>query len=199
MRGFPEPLVLGSGSFTRKLILEEMNIPYHVLKRPIDEKQIGGDRSGPQVTPSKLVLDVAQAKMDHLLHELQAGRCNEDLPAKIDDDNNNKPPHQQEWIVLTGDQVVVCDSIIMEKPESVEQAIEFVGKYGTCPPQTVGSCIVTHYPSMTTVSGVDVATIYFQSSITTHAKTLVEKLLADDAPILSVRWICVVVLRKEIA
>jgi len=52
---------------------------------------------------------------------------------------------------------------------------------------------------MTTVSGVDVATIYFQSSITTHAKTLVEKLLADDAPILSVRWICVVVLRKEIA
>jgi hypothetical protein len=37
----PQPLILGSGSFTRKLILKEMGINFQVHVHPIDEKTLG--------------------------------------------------------------------------------------------------------------------------------------------------------------
>ena len=39
--GLPTPLLLGSASFTRKLILKEMGINYQIVVRPIDEKSLG--------------------------------------------------------------------------------------------------------------------------------------------------------------
>ena len=172
--GLPAPLLLGSASFTRKLILKEMGIPFHVLVRPIDEKSLG-DRSR-DAAPSNLVLTIAQAKMDRLVEEIKAGNCRDDLPTKDDKTNS--------WIVLTGDQVVTCNGAILEKPESVEQAKEFVRNYALHPPSTVGSCVLTHLPSGIRVSGVDTATIYFRSDL--PAANLVDHLLQDDnAPILS--------------
>ena len=178
--GLPSPLLLGSASFTRKLILKEMGIPFQVLVRPIDEKSLG-DRSND--APDELVLTVAQAKMDHLIDEIRAGRCHAELNAcHHDDSDRSSSSSEREWIVLTGDQVVVCNGQIMEKPHDVHEAQEFVSTYASHPPSTVGSCILTHLPSGIQVSGVDTATIHFTPDVPAN---LVNQLLADDAPVLS--------------
>ena len=171
-RGFPEPLLLGSGSFTRKLILGEMGIPYHKIVRPIDEKSLG-DRLNDE--PTDLVIMLAKAKMDHLVSEIKAGNCDGDLPERGEDATN-------EWIVLTGDQVVTHCGRILEKPESVEEAKLFVAGYAEQPCSTVGSCVLTHLPSGIQVSGVDTATIRFKETID---GSLVDRLLREEAPILS--------------
>ena len=146
-----------------------MGIEYQKVVRPIDEKGLG-DRS--KDAPADLVLTLAKAKMDHLVNEIKAGRCKEDMPQ-----NNNK-----EWVVLTGDQVVTCDGMILEKPESIEEAKEFVARYAQSPPSTVGSCVLTHLPSGIQVSGVDTATINFKPTVPID---LIDNLLKDDAPVLS--------------
>ena len=170
----PKPLILGSGSFTRKLILKEMGIDFMVIKRPIDEKGIG-DRE--KDAAHDLVLMLAKAKMAHLVKELEAGNCNEEL-------NGKTPP----FVVLTGDQVVTHGGAgtILEKPESIEEAKAFLCRYASSPPSTVGSCVIHHIASGIQVSGVDSATIYFRSSIAdiVDGKDLVDRLLEGDAPIL---------------
>ena len=167
--GLPSPLILGSASFTRKLILKEMGVKYAICVRPIDEKGLGDREKDP---PRDLVLTLAKAKMDHLVSEVKAGNCQDDLPEG-----------QSEFVILTGDQVVTCNGRILEKPESIDEAKSFVGQYGTHPPSTVGSCVLTHVPSMIQVSGVDTATIYFKQDI--PAGELVDQLVAQDQPIMS--------------
>jgi len=174
--GLPSPLLLGSASFTRKLILSEMNIPYHKVVRPIDEKSLG-DRT--KDAPRDLVLTLASAKMDHLVNEIRSGNCAEDMPTSTTKTTKN----DDEWIVLTGDQVVTHNGNILEKPESIEEAKEFVEGYASEPCRTVGSCVLTHLPSGVRVSGVDTATIHFKSTI--EGSGLVDRLLEDGAPILS--------------
>lgn len=170
--GLPAPVLLGSASYTRKLILKEMGVKFHKLVRPIDEKSLG-DRS--KDAPPDLVLALGKAKMDHLVHEIKAGNCKDDMPEANDSGT-------QEWVVLTGDQVVTCNGQILEKPESVEEAREFVASYAKNPPATVGSCVLTHLPSGIQVSGVDTATIYFKPTIPAD---LVDKLIELDEPIMS--------------
>ena len=171
--GLPRPLILGSGSFTRKLILSEMGINFQVIKRPIDEQGIGDRKND---TPHNLVLTLAKAKADFLISEIQAGRCNDELIEQ-----------QTQWIVLTGDQVVVHQGEILEKPESVDQAKDFCARYAVSPPSTVGSCVLTHLPSMQQVSGVDSATINFRPSIADKNEKgldLIDRLILDKAPVL---------------
>lgn len=45
--------------------------------------------------------------------------------------------------------------------------------------------MLTHLPSMKQVHGVDTSTIYFKKQIGKDCQTLLEKLLDDDAPVLS--------------
>ena len=148
-----------------------MGINYHKLVRPIDEKGLG-DRS--KDAPKDLVLLLAKAKMDHLVKEIKARRCQQDMPSE-----NNK---DDEWLVLTGDQVVTCNGSILEKPESIDEAKDFVSRYRESPPATVGSCVITHLPSGIQVSGVDTATIHFRSTVPTD---LIDNLLKEDQPVLS--------------
>jgi septum formation protein len=205
--GLPSPLILGSASYTRQLILRELlggENGIALLVRPIDEKSIGCRQTD---TPADLVLRLGQAKMDHLVQEIRAGRCKADLPTrrslttasttanKNGDDESESNDEDDEWVILTGDQVVTCNSKILEKPESVDEAKEFCSRYATFPPSTVGSCILTHLPSGIQVSGVDTATVHFQSSSNSsddssssslsYANQLVDRLLQDGAPILS--------------
>lgn len=204
-----------------------MNIPYHVVVRPIDERTLG-DRTM-NANPEELVLLLANAKMDKLLGEIEGGGCDGELSdalevssasgSELDDKNgmesNNDSVNdkEKEWIILTGDQVVTCQNRILEKPTSISEAKQFVSLYATHPPSTVGSVVLTHFPSGIRVEGVSVATIYFKESvahstttrITTDETTnnegrdeggptddddsrpmdLVDRLLEQDAPILS--------------
>jgi septum formation protein len=98
--GLPCPLMLGSASFTRTLILKQMGIDFQIVVRPIDGKCLG-DRL--EDAPHDLMLNLAQAKMEHLVQEIKAGRCQEELSSYEKD---------RSWIVLTGDQVVMCKVFI---------------------------------------------------------------------------------------
>ncbi|EED86250.1 predicted protein, partial [Thalassiosira pseudonana CCMP1335] len=188
-------LLLGSASFTRKLILSQMNIPYHVVVRPIDERTLG-DRTM-NANPEELVLLLANAKMDKLLGEIEGGGCDGELSdalevssasgSELDDkngmesNNDSVNDNEKEWIILTGDQVVTCQNRILEKPTSISEAKQFVSLYATHPPSTVGSVVLTHFPSGIRVEGVRGPTDDDDS----RPMDLVDRLLEQDAPILS--------------
>jgi septum formation protein len=184
--GLPEPLLLGSASFTRKLILKEMGVPFSKFVRPIDEKALG-DRSE-NAPPRELVLMLGNAKMDRLVQELKENDSPDDLP-EITNETNNKGG----WVVLTGDQVVTCDGKILEKPESVEEAKEMVERYAKSPPSTVGSVVLYHHPSGIRVDGVDTATIHFNSETlgntddtgASGSSTLINALIEAGEPVMS--------------
>ena len=180
MEGLPRPLLLGSASFTRKLILTQMGIDYHILVRPIDEREIGSRDTD---RPEALVLAVAQAKMTHLLQEITAGRCDNDLPPQNSDDGDS---NIGEWIVFTADQVVTCQGRILEKPDNITQAKEFVTQYGKHPCSTVGCVVLTHLPSRTCISGIHTATVHFLPSLTEEvASNMIDTLIASKEPVLS--------------
>lgn len=176
MQGLPQPLILGSGSFTRKLILKEMGIDFHLLVRRIDERNLG-DRE--KDAPEDLVLLLAKAKCDHLVKEMTTGNVEKDELPQTQNDNG--------WIVLTGDQVVTHNGSILEKPVDIEEAKSFVSRYADSPPKTVGAVVLTHVPSGIQVSGVDSATIVFRPTVADkiEGKDLVDRLIGDDAPVLS--------------
>lgn len=175
--GLPEPLLLGSASFTRKLILKEMGVPFSKFVRPIDEKALG-DRSE-NAPPRELVLLLANAKMDRLVQELKENSP-DDLPETTTESKKG-------WVVLTGDQVVTCGGKILEKPESVEEAKEFVEGYAKSPPSTVGSVVLYHHPSGIRVDGVDTATIHFNPETLGGggSSLLIDSLIEQGEPVMS--------------
>lgn len=186
--GLPSPMVLGSGSYTRKLILKEMGIDYILKVRPIDEKKLGDRSLGSD--PQKLVLTLAKAKGDHLVQGLvdptiKTGNFfnSEEFDEVIDVKHDLSYYNQgDECIILTADQVVTHANIILEKPVDIVEAKSFVERYAESPPATVGAVVLTHLPSMIQVSGVDTATIHFKKSV--RECNLIDKLLEDDAPVL---------------
>lgn len=135
-------LVLGSGSFTRKQILQHNGFKFHVIKADIDERRIG-DRSK-YSSPSDLVRLLAEAKADAVL-------------AKLEDANQ----YDDKDILLTADQVVVHDHRILEKPVDEEEARSFISMYSNDKCSTVGSIALTHLSTRRRVIGVDTATINF--------------------------------------
>jgi septum formation protein len=170
MEGLPQPLVLGSASYTRKMILKEMGIDFVIAVRPIEERGLG-DRT--KDAPSDLVTLLANAKMDHLVSEIAANQWADVVPTG------------SECIVLTADQVVTCNGKILEKPDDIDQAKEFVAQYGQSPCSTVGAIVVSHWPSRIRVSNIHTATIYFDPRLTSDAGKVVEDLVAEGAPILA--------------
>ena len=184
LEGLPRPLILGSASFTRKLILKQMSIDYHVLVRPINEKEVGYRETD---SPESLVQAVAQAKMNHLMTEMTSGNCENDLPPRsTDDNNNNNNSANAEWVIMTADQVVTCQGRILEKPDSIAQAKEFVTQYGKHACSTVGCVVLTHYPSRTTISGIHSATVHFLPTLTEDvASNMIDTLIEQNEPILS--------------
>jgi len=188
----PSPLILGSGSFTRKLILSEMKIPYILKVRPIDERNLGDRSDGSD--PEKLVLLLANAKNEALVE----GLLDPNIKNGSDDPNETHekyqltlPPEMEKsleeggegCIILTADQVVTHANAILEKPDDIDQAKEFVTRYADEPPSTVGSVVLTHLPSRISVCGVDTSTIRFKPSVV--QTDLIDRLLEDGAPVLS--------------
>jgi len=175
--GLPSPLILGSGSFTRKLILKEMGVNYELVVRSIDEKGIGNRKGDPAV----LVSTLAKAKGDYLVECLSNDK-DDDALSTLEQTKATEGDFGG-WVVLTADQVVTHNGSILEKPESIDEARDFVGRYAESAPRTVGACVLTHIPSGIQVSGVDSAQIKFLPSVADG--DLVGKLLEGDAPVLS--------------
>ena len=100
----------------------------------IDEKAIRFD------DPVKLTLALANAKADALLSRIK-----------------------EPVILITSDQVVVCEGKILEKPESESQVKEYLDMYRVHPAETVTSVTVVNTTSGKRADGTDIAKIWFSA------------------------------------
>ena len=145
--------VLGSGSYTRKLILTNAGYTFSILKADIDERSLGNRADASRA--SELVLLLANAKADAILPQI--------------------PEAYKTEILLTADQVVVHDNRILEKPKDRMEAQHFIDGYGRLPCSTVGSIVLTDIQSGKRVTGVDTATIHFDPI----PQTVIDRLLDE--------------------
>ena len=138
--GVGRRIVLGSGSATRRAILAEVvGADFEVIKPDIDEKAIR------HADPAELVLALGKAKAAALLEGERGVRI-------------RAPPAA---LVLTADQVVVCDGKILEKPRNEAEARAFIAGYARSPAETVGSCVLTDAATGEQWAKVDRARVHF--------------------------------------
>jgi septum formation protein len=92
------PLILASGSQSRKQMLEEAGICFEVIKTDTDEDALKKEMHG--LPFEQQVIKLASAKA---------------INVSIDNPNH---------VVIGGDQMCVCDSQVFDKPGSVKKAVE---------------------------------------------------------------------------
>jgi len=152
-------ILLGSGSKSRRQLMDELasefGFSYEVLTADIDEKAIRNP------DPEALVLSLAHAKADAILAKMGVHAESED--------------ERKHGFLITCDQVVTHRGLILEKPESPEEALRFIDGYGHAPAQTVGSTVCTDLTSLARFSAVDIATITFAPIPKSVAQSLVDE------------------------
>ncbi len=126
-------LILGSQSESRRLALSQAGYEFTIMPADIDEKAIR------DTDYERLPLLIARAKAIALL-----------------------PRILEDVILITADQVVVCNGELREKPESVQQAREYLESYAQYPAQTNSAVVVTNTKSGEQAEGVDIATVRFK-------------------------------------
>eukprot|EP00884_Botryococcus_braunii_P012140 jgi/Botrbrau1/20927/Bobra.0135s0058.1 len=148
-------VILGSASFGRREIMDqiakEYAFKYRQMQADIDEQAVG-DRSS---HPETLVTLLAQAKADALKARLP----------------------ESSGVLITCDQVVVCNGRILEKPADPDEARHFIESYSVFPASTVSSVLVTDLQTGKSRGGVDVTKIFFDPI----PADVVEQLLQDGS------------------
>lgn len=127
-------IVLGSQSEARKKILEEMGLSFEVMRPDVDEKMIRFSR------PEELTLALAHAKARILVPQIT-------VPS----------------LLITSDQVIVCNGAIREKPQDEVEARRFLLSYRQYPVEAVNAVVVTNTQTGAMAQGIDRAQIYFHS------------------------------------
>lgn len=126
-------IIFGSSSKYRRAVLEKHGYQFEVMSPDIDEKAIRTDDY------YELPLLLAKAKAEALL-----------------------PRISQPAVVITADQVVVCNGNLHEKPRSAEEAREFLQKYSNGhPAETVAALVVTNMENGKQAVGVDIAKTHY--------------------------------------
>lgn len=106
-------LILGSSSPYRAHILNEFGVSYETISPSIDEKALRSD------DPEDLVRKIAHAKIDALAIKVVG-------PA----------------IIIAGDTIVLWNEQVREKPETRDQAREFIKSYSEHPAIVI-NCVVS--------------------------------------------------------
>lgn len=148
--------VLGSSSWSRRTLLEATGANFEIMSPSIDEKAIGERANGDAHT---LVQLVATAKADTLVARL-------------------KP--KDDVVLITGDQVVVYDGVIREKPMNEDECREFIQSYSAKACSTVGAICLHELATNRRVVGLHEASVYFRP----FPQSLVEELLRQSGPAL---------------
>ena len=140
-------IILGSGSKWRADELRKAGIEFTQMSPDINEKMIR------DTDPKKLTMALAHAKADALLPKITD-------PA----------------LLITSDQVVVCDGKILEKPENKDEARAFLNLYATHPPGIVNAVVITNTGTGKRIEAFDEARIFYKPSIT----EVIEEVLKDE-------------------
>lgn len=139
-------IILGSGSRWRQIVLKEMNMDFEVISPDIDEKSIRFS------DPKELTMALAKAKAEAVKKKIS-----------------------EQAILITSDQVVVCNGKILEKPENEQEAREFLEMYNNYPAETVSAILVTNLKTSKTSEGVDIAKIFFHTLLDADIDKLVKE------------------------
>ncbi|KAK9216704.1 hypothetical protein WN944_008714 [Citrus x changshan-huyou] len=147
----PVKIILGSSSMPRRKILAEMGYEFSVMAADIDEKSIRKEK------PEDLVMAIAEAKAAAIISKLQItdsqlGNVKQTILIVADTAEAilNRLPigdyikEAEPTILITGDQVVVYEGVIREKPSSREEARRFIKDYSGGQCATVSSVLVTN-------------------------------------------------------
>ena len=127
-------IILGSSSEGRKLVMQELGLPFEVMSPDIDEKEIRDN------DPEKLVIKIAEAKAKALMVQINEAA-----------------------LLITADSVGICNGEIFEKPQTREQALYYFDKYKTFPLELISGVAVTNTSNGKQAKGVEKAKIYFKS------------------------------------
>lgn len=137
-------IILGSSSSSRRAILDELaaahGFAYEVATAGIDEKAVR------EADPRRLVLALARAKAAAIRAKLAGG---------------GGPAAGGAGLLITCDQVVLCEGRVLEKPESEEEARRFIAAYARAPASTIGSTVVTDLATGASWEGLDETEIHF--------------------------------------
>ena len=144
-------IILGSQSAGRKRVLEKMGYEFEVMPADINEKTIRFE------DPVELTSALANAKADALLLNIP-----------------------KDTILITSDQVVVCDGKVREKPENESEAREFLETYELLPAETVTAVVVLNTATGKRVEGIDIAKIWFRQ----FSEDFIFKYIASGDPFL---------------
>ena len=110
------PIILASGSESRRIMLKDAGLDFMVLSSDVDEDILKQQMTGMPFEEQVVKLAMAKAK-------------------EVSDQN-------QDHIVIGGDQMCVCNNLIFDKPGSVEKAINNLKVLsGTTHYQYSGVCI----------------------------------------------------------
>ncbi|KAK9682258.1 hypothetical protein RND81_10G061300 [Saponaria officinalis] len=144
-------VILGSKSIARRKIMEEMGYEFTIMTADIDEKAIRKEK------PEDLVMALAEAKADAIISKLQIPdkQVNDHEPTLLisaDTAEATKPKlfigdHSTDAapsILVTGDQVVVYEGTVREKPSSKAEARQFIKDYSGKKALTLSSVLVTN-------------------------------------------------------
>jgi septum formation protein len=126
-------IILGSKSAGRRRILSKMGYKFSIMDPDINEKSIRNK------DPKKLVAALARAKAKALLPKIKGAA-----------------------LLITGDQVVLCNKKILEKPNNKAEARKFLCLYAKYPAKTITAITVTNTISKKQKTGVSVSTIWFR-------------------------------------
>jgi septum formation protein len=125
-------IILGSRSKGRMEVLKGMGCRFETMAADIDEKAIRHD------DPRTITLLLARAKAKALLPRLRSG------------------------LLITSDQVVVCNGRVLEKPANSGEAREHLEGYAEFPAETITAVVVTDAATLSRSEGVDVAKVIFR-------------------------------------
>jgi septum formation protein len=140
-------IVLGSSSHSRQEIMKEIGLPFEVVPANIDEKAIRLE------DPYALVQALARAKA-------------EAVRAKLVEPS----------ILIASDQVIVCDGKILEKPESKEEAVQFLKAYAQFPAEAVYALVMINTETGERRELVEKSSVFFRP----FPPELIEKLVSED-------------------
>ncbi|XP_042965876.1 7-methyl-GTP pyrophosphatase isoform X4 [Carya illinoinensis] len=147
-------IILGSSSIARRTILSEMGYEFTIMTADIDEKCIRKDK------PEDLVIALAEAKAEAILQRIPIGDYVKDA---------------EPTVLITCDQVVVCEGMVREKPSSKEEARQYLKDYSGSHASTVGSVLVTNLKTGFRKGEWDRVEIYFHEI----PDEIIEKLIEE--------------------
>jgi MAF protein len=165
-------LYLGSKSWSRRQMLEEMGVPvFSVIVSDFDESSVRDP------DPHQLVLALAHGKANALLSSshpelvgLQQQQQEQQGGGGVGGTSERSSLSSSSLslarigksLLITGDSVVTHKGMVLEKPRSKEEARALLRSYATAPATTVSSIVVVDLGSGARFEGVAAAEVYFR-------------------------------------